>query len=276
MGAAVAFAPTTAAARLAPRRSGFNGARVQVGRSGGARREPLRQSCGPSAALRRCYRSPPTAEDHSMVLKQPRLHHPLISMMQKHCAHAAYRPAGAARPRRSPHRAPAGRVGVSASRQDQAGVHLLGLRLHLPGGGGGWVRHCAGEVWAASDVSAVRCLSDSRVLQCLAPALPAEHMQHCQRASLASWTGLQGPFEKLPNSYRCPVCSAPKRRFKPCEHGRGASAGLPASGADLPVRRPPVLSLQHLHRSCIHQLAGPPPTPAPQMRAPRAATTASR
>ena len=22
-------------------------------------------------------------------------------------------------------------------------------------------------------------------------------------------------FEKLPNSYKCPVCSAPKRRFKP-------------------------------------------------------------
>ena len=24
----------------------------------------------------------------------------------------------------------------------------------------------------------------------------------------------QGPFDKLPSSYRCPVCSAPKRRFK--------------------------------------------------------------
>ncbi|KAL4853604.1 Rubredoxin-1 [Chlorella vulgaris] len=29
------------------------------------------------------------------------------------------------------------------------------------------------------------------------------------------YDGSEGPFEKLPSSYRCPVCSAPKRRFKP-------------------------------------------------------------
>jgi len=27
------------------------------------------------------------------------------------------------------------------------------------------------------------------------------------------------PFDKLPNSYKCPVCSAPKRRFKPYTGG---------------------------------------------------------
>lgn len=29
------------------------------------------------------------------------------------------------------------------------------------------------------------------------------------------YDGSEGPFEKLPSSYRCPVCNAPKRRFQP-------------------------------------------------------------
>lgn len=28
------------------------------------------------------------------------------------------------------------------------------------------------------------------------------------------YDGSDGPFDKLPSSYKCPVCSAPKRRFK--------------------------------------------------------------
>ena len=35
------------------------------------------------------------------------------------------------------------------------------------------------------------------------------------------YDGSEGPFEKLPSSYRCPVCSAPKRRFKPYAGGAG-------------------------------------------------------
>ncbi|PRW58553.1 Rubredoxin-like superfamily [Chlorella sorokiniana] len=35
------------------------------------------------------------------------------------------------------------------------------------------------------------------------------------------YDGSEGPFDKLPSSYRCPVCSAPKRRFKPYAAGGG-------------------------------------------------------
>ncbi|KAI7839043.1 hypothetical protein COHA_007185 [Chlorella ohadii] len=35
------------------------------------------------------------------------------------------------------------------------------------------------------------------------------------------YDGSEGPFEKLPSGYRCPVCSAPKRRFKPYAGGAG-------------------------------------------------------
>lgn len=35
------------------------------------------------------------------------------------------------------------------------------------------------------------------------------------------YDGSEGPFEKLPSSYRCPVCSAPKRRFKTYAGGAG-------------------------------------------------------
>ncbi|KAL4431234.1 hypothetical protein ABPG75_006490 [Micractinium tetrahymenae] len=35
------------------------------------------------------------------------------------------------------------------------------------------------------------------------------------------YDGSEGAFEKLPNSYRCPVCNAPKRRFKAYAGGSG-------------------------------------------------------
>ncbi|KAL4418961.1 hypothetical protein ABPG77_000874 [Micractinium sp. CCAP 211/92] len=35
------------------------------------------------------------------------------------------------------------------------------------------------------------------------------------------YDGSDGAFDKLPNSYRCPVCNAPKRRFKPYAGGSG-------------------------------------------------------
>ncbi|GJP39321.1 hypothetical protein CLOM_g23704 [Closterium sp. NIES-68] len=39
------------------------------------------------------------------------------------------------------------------------------------------------------------------------------------------------PFEKLPDTYRCPVCSAPKRRFKPY------TAPVSRNANDLDVRK---------------------------------------
>ncbi len=51
-----------------------------------------------------------------------------------------------------------------------------------------------------------------------APTLPP----HPWRALLQYiYDGSEGPFEKLPSGYRCPVCSAPKRRFKPYVGGAG-------------------------------------------------------
>lgn len=46
------------------------------------------------------------------------------------------------------------------------------------------------------------------------PPLSHSHTQYI-------YDGSEGPFEKLPSSYRCPVCSAPKRRFKPYAGGAG-------------------------------------------------------
>lgn len=41
------------------------------------------------------------------------------------------------------------------------------------------------------------------------------------------YTGQKGPFEKLPENYRCPVCNSPKRRFvtkNPKAAGRGGGS----------------------------------------------------
>ncbi|CAI5478008.1 unnamed protein product [Closterium sp. Yama58-4] len=46
------------------------------------------------------------------------------------------------------------------------------------------------------------------------------------------------PFEKLPDSYKCPVCSAPKRRFKPY------AAPVARNANDLAVRKARKAELQ--------------------------------
>ena len=54
------------------------------------------------------------------------------------------------------------------------------------------------------------------------PHLPPHRPRHRRLHAGYIYDGSEGPFEKLPNSYRCPVCSSPKRRFKPYA---GAASG---------------------------------------------------
>ncbi|KAI8464737.1 MAG: rubredoxin-like protein [Monoraphidium minutum] len=45
------------------------------------------------------------------------------------------------------------------------------------------------------------------------------------------YDGSKGPFEKLPNNYRCPVCNSPKKRFVPKEpKGKGTKGAAMKRG----------------------------------------------